>query len=638
MLVLLVASVAVPTACVLWFMSAAVQNVRLAVRQMLVEDYEPRLTAAADEVEKHWQGKLAALMDVPADEPAAVTFALLVTSGACDSAVVYDQSGDAAYPTAAPSPEQRTREESNEWAEARRIEYALAQPADAAGAYAELAERTDDANLMAQALLARARCLAKADETDEAVEALTSLFSEERFAQTVDRRGRLVAPLAALRALELSREESNPQHEALLSGLVDRLNDYAGPLMPSSQRRFLMRRVRETAGDSVSFPTLDAEELAAAYLARKPSFPEPSRVLPSALPGVWHFATDNGSLVALFREESFLDAMGSLAQSGASIPGTRVELLQPGEKAQDEVAFLTVPLGELLPGWSLALHLAGPDPFSEAAEREVAGYLWASLLSIGAVVVMALMAGRYLLRQMRLTRLKNDFIATVTHELKTPLSSVRLFAETLREGRYQDDRQEKRYLDLLVKENERLSRLIDNFLSFSRMERDKRAFDLVEVAPEDVVQAAQGAVGERFESEGCRLDVEVEPALPHVMADPDALVTVLLNLLDNAHKYTGQEKHIALRAYAADAQVCLEVKDNGVGMSRRAVRKAFDRFYQADTSLSRGAGGCGLGLSIVKFIVDAHGGTIDIESEPGKGSTFTVRLPAARSVASGEGS
>jgi signal transduction histidine kinase len=262
----------------------------------------------------------------------------------------------------------------------------------------------------------------------------------------------------------------------------------------------------------------------------------------------------------------------------------------------------------------------------------VAAYLWASLLSVGAIVLFAVVAGHHLLRQARLARLKNDFIATVTHELKTPLASVRLFAETLREGRYEDPAQAARYLDLLVRENERLSRLIDNFLSFSRMERNKRAFELAPVAPADLVRTAAEAVGPRFEADGCTFEVDVQPGLPPIMADSDALVTVLLNLLDNAWKYTGAQKRIALRAYAAqggDGQVCFEVEDNGIGMTRREARRAFDRFYQADSSLSRSAGGCGLGLSIVKFIVDAHGGSVGVRTEPGKGSTFTVRLPAA---------
>ncbi len=234
--------------------------------------------------------------------------------------------------------------------------------------------------------------------------------------------------------------------------------------------------------------------------------------------------------------------------AGAAVPGTSVALLAPGQAGGEE--FLAAPLGEALPGWRLALRLEGDDPFGRAAGQRVAAYLWASMLSVGAIVLIALAAGSYLLRQARLARLKNDFIATVTHELKTPLASVRLFAETLREGRYEDDAQAARYLDLLVRENERLSRLIDNFLSFSRMERNKQALEFAPARPADLMETAAEAVRQRFESGGCSFTVEVAPDLPDVDADADAMVTVLLNLLDNAWKYSGEEKRIALRARA----------------------------------------------------------------------------------------
>jgi signal transduction histidine kinase len=114
------------------------------------------------------------------------------------------------------------------------------------------------------------------------------------------------------------------------------------------------------------------------------------------------------------------------------------------------------------------------------------------------------------------------------------------------------------------------------------------------------------------------------------MADRDAVVTVLVNLLDNACKYSGDDKRISLKTFAENGMVCFAVRDNGHGMSRRVMRRIFERFYQADRSLSRSAEGCGLGLAIVKFIVDAHKGRIDVESKPGEGSCFTVRLPAAQ--------
>jgi len=117
--------------------------------------------------------------------------------------------------------------------------------------------------------------------------------------------------------------------------------------------------------------------------------------------------------------------------------------------------------------------------------------------------------------------------------------------------------------------------------------------------------------------------------LPDVLTDRDAIVTVLVNLLDNAYKYSYDDKHIELRVFSEDGLVCFSVADDGVGMSRRTTTKIFKRFYQVDRSLSRRAGGCGLGLSIAKFIVDAHKGSITVDSKPGEGSTFTVKLPAA---------
>jgi signal transduction histidine kinase len=223
-------------------------------------------------------------------------------------------------------------------------------------------------------------------------------------------------------------------------------------------------------------------------------------------------------------------------------------------------------------------------------------------------LVLAAGMASYLGRQMRLTRLKNDLIATVSHELKTPLASMRVLVDTLREGRTSDVRQVGEYLDLIARENERLSRLIDNFLTFSRMERNKRVFQLT---------------------------VDVSADLPKLCVDRDAIETVIVNLLDNAWKHSAPaspsaaavHKAVAVRAFATDGVVCIEVSDNGMGMSRRHVKRIFEKFYQVDQSLTRTAGGCGLGLAIVKFIVDAHGGTIDVVSQPGRGSTFTVRLP-----------
>ena len=719
-LFMLLAAVVVPTACVLWFMNAAVRNERLAVRQKLQDAYLPLLEAAAGEAESYWSDKAAALANVGQRASAGEVFAELVTAGVCDGAVIYGPSASAVDSDRAAALEKRLRiviedrlrrlsvefDEmaiavspdlsnaqcrfsglrerkgiggENVWTdidgslrvnytgqgiwsvwglgdlghvelnistsyptvlralagqarkevETGRLEYELSDPGSAAAAYAEIARQAADVNLAARALQAQARCLVRAGKREAAIEMLAVALADPQYNGAADAHGRLIAPNARLLALELMREPAHPHHDETLQLLVQRLNDYGDPVLPSSQRRFLMRRLQELVPDCPPFATLAAEDLTAEYLAAGPGLPQPSQLLPSALHGVWHMASPNGTVVALFRQKSLVAELQSLVDAEVSLSGVTLKLAPAGSEQLGAEPFLTAPAGEYLPEWQLALYLEGPDPFAAAADRQIAAYLWTGLLVIAVTAAIALAAGRYLLRQMKMTRLKNDFIATVSHELKTPLASMRVLVDTLLERTYHDHQQAGEYLRLISKENERLSHLIDNFLTFSRMERNKGAFEFQEVGPGEIAMAAAELVRGKFESHGCRFDVDIADGLPALIGDRDALITVLLNLLDNAFKYSENDWRIVLRAYLDGGSICFEVRDNGVGMSRRAVRKIFDRFYQVDRSLSRSAGGCGLGLSIVKFIVDAHGGSIDVKSQPGKGSTFTVKLPAS---------
>ncbi len=248
------------------------------------------------------------------------------------------------------------------------------------------------------------------------------------------------------------------------------------------------------------------------------------------------------------------------------------------------------------------------------------------MLAIAVMVSAGLLAARVVGKQIKTNKLKNDFIATVSHELKTPLASMRVLVDTLLEGSYRNQQQVTEYLELVSKENERLTGLIDNFLTFSRMERNKQAFAMARTSPGAVARDAAEAVKTKFSKGKCRFEVNVPDDLPDVTADRNAMVTVLVNLLDNAYKYSYDNKQIELRVSSEDGSVCFCVSDNGAGMSRRSVKKIFKRFYQVDRSLARHAEGCGLGLSIAKFIVDAHKGSITVSSKPGEGSTFTVYL------------
>ena len=269
--------------------------------------------------------------------------------------------------------------------------------------------------------------------------------------------------------------------------------------------------------------------------------------------------------------------------------------------------------------------------FDTAAEHRVAAYVWTGALVVGAVVALASLALGLVRRQAALTQLRNDLVANVTHELKTPLASMRLLVDTLLGSGALHPPAVRDYLQLIAQENLRLSRLIDNFLAFSRMERNRYAFDFKPVPAAAIVEAAAAAVRERFREPGCRFEVHLAAELPPVLADGAALVTVLVNLLDNAFKYSSDDKQITLAAEAADGRVRFTVADRGLGLSPRDTRRIFKRFYRVPGADPAG-GGCGLGFSIVDFIVRAHHGSVSVRSRLGRGSTFAVEIPAAASA------
>lgn len=334
-----------------------------------------------------------------------------------------------------------------------------------------------------------------------------------------------------------------------------------------------------------------------------------------------------GRVVALHQADALQSRLRGAISPQLLPAGVTLSFLPPGKEV--ERAFLSVPAGTNLPGWRLALSLNDQRWFDAAAEQRIASYVWIGVLVFATVIVLAALALRLVQRQMALTQLRNDLVANVTHELKTPLASMRLLVDTLLDSRPLNEQTAREYLQLIAQENLRLSRLIDNFLTFSRMERNKYAFGFKEVPAAEIVEGAITAVRERFNAPGCEFRTEVAPDLPAVAADPDAMVTALVNLLDNAYKYSGEEKQITLGASAHNGSVFFTVKDNGVGLSPRDTKRIFKRFFQVDQRLSRSGGGCGLGLSIVNYIVTAHHGSVRVESQPGRGSTFAISIPAS---------
>lgn len=588
----LLLAVLVPSACFLWFMNQAAQNERLAMRQRLMDVYRGNLVEARNRLEA-FQGGAVRFFETNT-LPAPALFAAAIHARVADSVVCLDAHEKPVYPSMSfrlTGPET--------FPEAQRVE--STNPAAAADLFESAATHASRSDLAARAFQGEARCLMEAGRKEAAIAVVTNFLMQPRFCQAADSQGRLIVPSAELMALEAGGPAT------LLKTLCAQLLDYSNA-MPSPQRLFLMRQVRKFFPRAPAFPTLAAEKLAADYLERR-------------LTNVWVVPAAHGRVLMLWR---------NLPDRLRTVAGPNIILLPPGKDAGNYL--LTVPVGGDLLGWRLAVATGDRRVFDQAADARIASYAWIGILGLTAVSALAFITVGLIRRQAAVVRLRNDLLANVTHELKTPLASMRLLVDTLLKAQTLNEVTVREYLQLIARENLRLSRLIDNFLAFSRMERNKCTFDFRPSAPKAIVESAAAAVRERFQTAGCELVVKADAGLPLISADADAIVTVLLNLLDNAFKYSREQKKIRLCAEASGGTITFAVSDNGIGLAPREQKRIFKRFYRVDQRLAQAGSGCGLGLSIVQFIVHVHQGTVRVESAPGRGSTFFIILPTIESL------
>lgn len=612
LIALLLAAAVAPLLGLLWFMRQAVHNERLAVRQELLEAYRERLDVAQERLESDWAHVAELrLFTNAADGPAAVAGA--VRAGLADGEVLVDARGAVVFP--APSPRPKWRSRPTEWPEAEAAE--ATEPLEAARQYAEMARTAADTNMAAEARQAEVRCLIRAGEISKAL----AVAQDLRGSDAVDAQGRLIAPNVEMMVLEARHVDP------ALFGFREQLE--AAVAMPSAQRRFLMRRWEALFPKEPPFPTLAAEDLAARYLETGGELRGEAGLRLSKVPGIWQLPTADGRAVLLFDSTNLTARLRAQLKAQPGPAGAEIVALPPGTAAEHVVA--AVEAGPALPGWKIAVALRDAQLFETAAQAQISSYLWAGVAAVGVVGVLAFLAVGLIRRQAALSQLRNDLVANVTHELKTPLSSMRLLVDTLLQSQPWREETAREYLELIARENLRLSRLIDNFLTFSRIERNKYAFDFAAVSPARIAETAADTMRERGLGADVRFDVSIAPGLPSIQADADALVTALLNLLDNAYKYSGDDKQISLAAEAENGSVFFIVKDNGIGLAPRETKRIFRRFYRVNQPPGRNAGGCGLGLSIVQFIVEAHQGTVRVESEPGRGSSFIITVPRGAS-------
>jgi signal transduction histidine kinase len=233
-------------------------------------------------------------------------------------------------------------------------------------------------------------------------------------------------------------------------------------------------------------------------------------------------------------------------------------------------------------------------------------------------------------REARLAQAKSNFVANVSHELKTPLALLSLFSEILELGRVKNEEKKIEYYRIIRHESRRLNKMIENILDFSKIEAGRKTYDFAEGDMAEVIENVLSTY--RYQTVDCGFDIQtnIQPDLPPVVIDRDAMAQAISNLLDNAIKYSREVKQLSITTETLGSALSVEIADHGVGIPRAEQAKIFEKSYRVGDGLVHDVKGSGLGLSLVKHIIEAHKGTISVASDVGKGSRFTILLPLAR--------
>jgi signal transduction histidine kinase len=496
------------------------------------------------------------------------------------------------------------------------------QPARASTAYREALRKSRRPEQKGQALVLLARALGKSSDSTRAAAVHEEILALP--SGIVDDQG---IPVRLYGATQLGKQ---PSHEETLAAALREivgerrwlsppacymLRDLSAsvaavaPELPRAAERCILE-VEQVLALRDEYPKLATLEEA----ARRTTSGEPVW-LPFGQEELWLVRTNPrlGNLppsVVAVRAGPITTALGEPRLAGLSTaPSPQARPLRPGLPGLYLAArFLDAPAGE---DWSL------PQQFYVAA--------------LALALTVALLGGYLLWRdvrlELRMAELRGHFVSSVSHELRTPLTAIRMFAETLREGRIEQEGARKEYLDTIVNESERLTRLVDNVLDFSRIERGQKTYRLRPISLEAVVRAAARAVQYPLTSQGFRLTMDVDEGLPRARGDPDALEQAVLNLLTNAIKYSGDSREIGLQLRRVGDGAEIQVVDRGIGIPPEEQERIFGKFYRVPTRENELLPGTGLGLTLVEHVARAHGGRVAVESRPGAGSTFSIRIP-----------
>lgn len=367
-------------------------------------------------------------------------------------------------------------------------------------------------------------------------------------------------------------------------------------------------------------------------------------------PGVYHGNFEGQPLVLAYRPVFGTDidiSAIAVRLDVNALKSTVIEPLLPSNSALEVVPVdrhatgWTVPISGVLRHWAIKPTESFLSQQRSRVIRQTAFFLVLTILSLATLLIAMWFLVRVAKHEVALARLKANFVADVSHELKTPLALIRMFGETLQSGRVSSDQKRNEYYEIITREATRLTNLINNILDFARIEAGKKQYTLQPTDVAAVVRQTYHTYAPQLEHAGFEHHFSAEPDLPWVNADADAISQAVLNLVNNAQKYSDDDKYVAIDVTADTRRgkhgVLISVHDRGLGIRPEDRARLAEGFFRADDSRVRERAGTGLGLSLVRHIVQAHGGSLHVESRLVKGSTFRIFLPESTEVNEEEG-
>ena len=526
------------------------------------------------------------------------------------------------------------------FAEAERLELVEGRPREALASYRKCSELSVTDRLKAVAVARAARCARKVGESQAAEAAYEQLA--QRYGDYSDGFHRPYALVAGLELYDLKKahgEDASGGLAALHADLAEGRWEIS-----ADQAEYFLAQLRER------LPRLPEPDRRVGYLKRLElarALHERFRAPPSLREGeiynlafihkarphqVQYTSVSPDALVGLDVNLAWVEAK-LLPQAAADVGLNRGHIVRVAEKSSGQTGALQagIPFRTLFPFWELMVTAAPSAPAGASPGRDVAIFAGSTVLVLCVLGLGVLLLLRDVSRETQLNRLRSDFVSGVSHELKTPLTLIRLYTETLLDGDFREP-ERKSFHQIILRESERLTHLIERSLAFGRVDRKEKRYQLEQgdLAPY-IAQTVQ-VYGESLKRRGFTVETSLAASFPAVAFDPDAVAQAVVNLLDNAAKYSGDSKFVGVRLRAEDSTAVLEVEDHGIGIPADEREKIFQQFYRTRTR--SGKGGYGLGLFLVKHIMDAHGGRVEVESEVGRGSRFRLVFPVGPAEAS----